>query len=363
MYHISEILTRKLSEHLSAGFARLDCLSQLVLGMLSCERVKLSSLALRMRGDAKPASNYRRLQRFFLGFRFDTAELARLLLFMLRCTLEGNGQKHWLMMDRTNWKFGKTDHNLLVISIQKGDTAVPLLWRSLGKAGNSSMGERIALMERLLRFFPKERIAGLLADREFIGETWLGWLQAQGIPFVTRLKGNLVARPENGGTIPLGKLFAWVPEGCASKPCRVTLGENLCMKVQAKRTGKGLVIVAFDGELPDNAPQPVNLYRKRWLIECGFACLKRKGFELEDTHLIHAERLETLLGVVAIAFAWSLSIGCNQPKPIRKNHGYLANCRFTLGKNTIIAALQYAKNITKLITFQFNQNYVKHNVV
>ncbi len=282
---------------------------------------------------------------------------------MLHYQLDGKGEKRWLIMDRTNWQFGEMDHNLLVISIQAGDVAIPLVWRSLGKAGNSSMTERIALMERLLRFFPKENIAGLLADREFIGEMWAEWLQAQGIPFITRLKANMVATRENGAAMTLGKGFAFVPEGCASKPHRVRLGKNLWVNVQAKRTCKGLVIVAFDGEMPANAPQPVNLYRKRWLIECGFACLKRKGFELEDTHLQHTERLETLLGVVAIAFAWSLSTGQNQPQPKRKNHGYYANCRFTLGKNTLIYAFNDTQYIIKLMDYTFYHIRVKETVV
>ena len=283
-----------------------------------------------------------------------------MLLFMLHCN---NDQKLWLMVDRTNWKFGKTHHNLLVLSVQIGDTAIPLIWRALNKAGSSNTKERIDLMNRLLRFFPKERIIGLLADREFIGEEWLKFLKDKEIPFVTRLKENMIVKLDGGGTITLKNLFSWVEKGFAAKPKSVILGENLRIKVQAKRTSKGLVIVAFDGEFPENSPQPVNIFRKRWLIECGFACLKRKGFELEDTHLLHANRLETLLGVVAIAFAWSLKIGQNLPKPKRKNHGYPANCLFTIGKKYLIHALQNTEKIIILMAYAFNVLGVKSSVV
>lgn len=283
-----------------------------------------------------------------------------MLMFMLHCD---NDQKLWLMVDRTNWKFGKTHHNLLVISAQIGDTAIPLIWRSLDKAGASNTKERIELMQKLLRFFPKERVIGLLADREFIGEEWLEWLQKQGIPFVTRLKENMVVQLEDGGTITLKKLFSRVKQGFAAKPKKVVLGKKLRVFVQAKRTCKGLVIVTFDGNFGEDAPQPVNTYRKRWLIECGFACLKRKAFELEDTHLIHANRLETLLGVVAIAFAWSLKIGQKLPKPKRKNHGYNANCLFTIGKKHLIHALQNTEKIIILMAYAFNLCIVKKGVV
>lgn len=63
-------LTQHLSEHLSFSFSRLDCMSGLILGLLSCESVNLSKLALRMRGEANAASKYRRLQRFFPEFMF-----------------------------------------------------------------------------------------------------------------------------------------------------------------------------------------------------------------------------------------------------------------------------------------------------
>ena len=63
-------LTRQLSEHITESFARLDCLSGLIFGLLSCESVNLSKLSLRMRGEAKAESKYRRLQRFFPEFMF-----------------------------------------------------------------------------------------------------------------------------------------------------------------------------------------------------------------------------------------------------------------------------------------------------
>ncbi len=255
-------------------------------------------------------------------------------------------------MDRTNWEFGETDHNLLVISAQVGDTAVPLVWKALGKAGNSNAEERIALMQRLLRFLTKDKIKGLLADREFIGEKWLGWLIEQDIPFVTRVKGNMIAVLEDGSTLPLKQLYRQLGEGSHSKAQAARLGKALHVTIQAKRTVKGLVIVACHG-LELELAEPVNLYRKRWRIECAFACLKRKGFELEDTHLTHAERLETLMGVVAIAYAWAFIIGMLATQPTIKTHGYPANCRFTLGKHALIHATNFTEKIASLAGYAF----------
>lgn len=295
---------------------------------------------------------------FFETFRFDAVQLARLLLFLA----QWDGRPLWLAMDRTNWQFGETDHNLLVISAQVGDTAIPLVWKALGKAGNSSARERITLMRTLLRFLPKEKIAGLLADREFVGERWLGWLIAEDIPFVTRVKENMIATLADGRRMPLKTLFRSIGAGCPSMIRRVCLSGGLHVTVQAKRTAKGLVIVACHG-LENEPAEPVNLYRKRWRIECAFACLKRKGFELEDTHLQHAERLETLMAVVVIAYVWAFIIGTLTPPPKRKNHGYITNCTFTIGKHALVHAVNFTEKITKLIAYAFNIAGGKYAVV
>lgn len=284
--------------------------------------------------------------------------MMRLLLWLARW----DGSPLWLSMDRTNWEFGDTDHNLLVVSAQMGDTAVPLVWRALGKAGNSNAHERIQLMTMLLRVVSAGKIAGLLADREFIGEEWLSWLQTQGIPFVTRVKENMIAQLPDGRKMPLSILFRSIGAGCPSLLYRVTLNKQLSVTVQAKRTCNGLVIVACHG-LETALAEPVNLYRKRWRIECAFACLKRKGFELEDTHLTHANRLEALMCVVVIAYTWAFVIGKTAPPPTTKNHGYKANCTFTLGKHALIYAANFTEKITALAAAAFNLFGINDTVV
>jgi hypothetical protein len=216
-------------------------------------------------------------------------------------------------------------------------------------------------MRKVLRFLPKDKIKGLLADREFIGQDWLNWLIAQDIPFVTRLRHNLYATLEDSTSAKVGTLFSCVQNGTASARIRASLTGNVTVTLQAKRTAKGVVIVAYHG-LQD-AVEPVNLYRKRWRIECAFACLKRKGFELEDTHLQHPQRLETLMGVVAIAYVWCFIVGTTQTPPPTKNHGYPANSTFTLGKQTLIAIINDTEKIINSIHYLFNVTDVKKTVV
>ena len=71
------------------------------------------------------------------------------------------------------------------------------------------------------------------------------------------------------------------------------------------------------------------LYRKRWSIEVCFQNMKRRGFNLEDTHLQDDEKLKKLVALVSIAYAFCASLGIYYHQKVekirKKNHGYKAN--------------------------------------
>lgn len=54
--------------------------------------------------------------------------------------------------------------------------AYPLIFTMLPKRVNSNSLERIALLQRYVNLFDAESIDCLLADREFVGDKWIGWL-------------------------------------------------------------------------------------------------------------------------------------------------------------------------------------------
>ncbi len=92
-----------------------------------------------------------------------------------------------LTLDRTNWKWGKRNINILMLAIVYRGIAIPILWTLLNKRGNSDTKERIALIQRFIAIF-KDRIVNVFADREFIGEQWFTWLIEQDINFAFVLK-------------------------------------------------------------------------------------------------------------------------------------------------------------------------------
>ena len=73
-----------------------------------------------------------------------------------------------------------------------------------------------------------------------------------------------------------------------------------------------------------------------------FEALKSRGFNFEETRLREARRLETLCGVLAIAFCWAWHVGAWQRrvKPIAfKTHQRLAKSLFRYGFDSIRQAV------------------------
>lgn len=181
---LSDGLHHRLKEHLHWNKARLDCFAELLLALLRVQRMDLSKLAVAMTSQAEATSRYRRLQRFFQQVRFDYDAIAQLIMSLF----DFESGPIYLTMDRTNWKWGKANLNILVLAVVYKGAAIPVYWLVLTKQGNSNQRERIALIKRFISRFRQASIRGVLGDREFIGETWWDWLSREQLPFLIRMK-------------------------------------------------------------------------------------------------------------------------------------------------------------------------------
>ena len=124
--------------------------------------VRVSERWYQCSGGAQVSSSYRRLQRFFQYVRLEGDWLALAVVKLLKI-----GPPWVLCLDRTNWKIGRRDVNILMLAVVTRRLRIPLMWTVLDKAGSSNQCERIALMRRYLALFGPRSIAWLLADREF----------------------------------------------------------------------------------------------------------------------------------------------------------------------------------------------------
>ena len=168
-------------------------------GFFKCTLCKVQTvcfekLAANFDTEARVDSFLRRIQRFMSDYLLNTNLIARLVFALLP-----HKPSYRLPMDRTNWKFGSSNINILVIAIVYQGVAFPVLIKMMPKFGNSSTNERIELMQRYIDLFGIDSIDCLLADREFVGEHWLGYLNLNHIRYHIRIRENFwVVIPRNG---------------------------------------------------------------------------------------------------------------------------------------------------------------------
>jgi len=259
--------------------------------------------------------------------------MSSIVLLVLR--LFPLGSKYLLILDRTNWKWGKTPINILMLSVAYLGISIPLFWVVLDLEGNSSPEDRISMLKRVLEKFGLEKIEALLADHEFIGKKWFGFLCENKIPFVIRIKRNFKAGVIQGEqTVPVGKLCKiFGSRKILNQPINLW-GYPLYISIQRTKKAKESLIVVSNFVFKD----ALKMYKKRWGIETLFGCLKSRGFRMEDTHMTDADKIEKLLFVLAIAFCWAYRTGDIQAKkePIEiKTHGRKAKSLFRIGLDFI----------------------------
>lgn len=117
-----EKLAAILKEHLGWHGARTSFLAKFIIALLHVRTVNLTEVAVAFGGRAQSDSHYKRMQRFFRFFAIDEAVLARFIARLLPIRDEP-----WVLtMDRTNWKFGKKNINILLLGIAYKGAALPL---------------------------------------------------------------------------------------------------------------------------------------------------------------------------------------------------------------------------------------------
>jgi len=320
-------LTAMLGRHFHMSKSRLMTLGVLICGVAQARTVNLSHLASQFPGDALHASHYRRLQRFFQHEALPQEVIARLILSMLNYA-----RPKRLALDRTNWKLGQRDINVLVLALVTRRFRVPLLWMQLDKAGNSNTAERIALIQRYLDVFGASSVSVLLADREFIGAEWLEFLCKNNVPFSIRLRARLTVHID-GRSHSFATLLRKPRKGIWTGRLD---GMQTELRFAAKRLRGGEMLIVAPNT--DNPRTALRDYRKRWGIECLFGDCKTRGLNFEDTHITNPQKLDTLMGIIALALAWAYrcatSVKGTQSIP-RKGHGRREKSWFRTGLDAL----------------------------
>ena len=301
MNNISE-LKKILAQHFEFNKARLDCLAQMLVGLFSVCTVNLREIAIGFpNARANVDSRYKRCKRFFAKVKIDYDQLAHWVYNVFSLD-----KKYYLVIDRTNWFWGKSKINILTLGIAYEGVAIPLLWNLLDKAGNATAQEHQGIIERFMRLFGPSQIAGVLADREFASGELFQWFNTNSVPFYIRIKNNALLKIKGKKLDSAATFFSDLnPKEQKVYPMKIELyGQRVFLAGSRSERGE-LMIVATNQE-PAYA---IYSYLRRWEIECLFGTLKSKGFHLEETHMTKQERIEKLMALLVMGFVWAHRVG------------------------------------------------------
>lgn len=309
--------------------------------LLSAKDVRHAALAERWPGDTLTTSLIRRIERFFDHHPICPADLARVVL-----TLLPDPRQREFVLDRTNWKLGKQDVNILVLAVIWQGVAVPLLFEFLDHQGNSSTPTRLLMIDDILNLLDCQDVKTLYADREFIGEDWIMGLAERGIPLTVRLRKDT----RIDGLPAMDWLTDLHPQAKGLLLDDVEV-YGFPMQVMMTWTTGGEALLVASNALP--AHKILNGYRKRWKVECLFRALKSKGFKFEQTHMTLQDHLERLFCLLTLAYVWCLLVGLQEECRIKK-HGRRACSIITLGLRKLVRLLsrrnsQRAAQLRRLI--------------
>lgn len=336
------------------NLARIKLMAYLLHALCVVQTVSLHKLAAAMPTSVDKDSNLRRLQRFFAKYALDLDMIARMIFSLLPVKIG-----LVLSMDRTNWEFGAFNINILMLGVTYKGIAFPLIFSLLPKRGNSNWDERRKILERFMALLGADRIDCLVADREFIGKEWIGWLNEHGIRYYIRIRQNFwIVKPSTGERIRTWWLFNDLKVGKEKfyhKPF-LHKGEYVYLAGSRIKNSDGVpelqILICF------NRPEGAILtYKKRWEVATAFRAMKSSGFNIEDTHMRDMERITRLVAMVCMALVWAYLVGEHKDiniKPVRiLKHGRKAKSLVKYGLEEIATILLRPNYTPKFDVFKF----------
>jgi hypothetical protein len=183
-----------------------------------------------------------------------------------------------------DWTYFDADGHatLMLALLTPQGLATPLLWLTVEQAtlkGRQS-GYEQQLLVRLAELLPAEMRVRIIADRGFASQQLYALLSDQlKFDYVIRMRGNITVTDSTGQTRPAA---GWVGSGGRARllrGARVTctralVGSVVCVQDKAMKEPWCLVTNSTDA-----SPRAlIELYGRRWAIECGFRDTKDLRF-------------------------------------------------------------------------------------
>ena len=283
-------------------------LAWLVATAAATQAGQLGPLARALPFPTLAASREQRLRRFLSNARVTQATHYRPLIRRLLAGL--TGQTVRVLIDRVDL----TAHfQVLVVSAAFRRRSVPLAWAVLDQAGSTAATTQIALLEEAREALPPAVHVILHGDGEFRSTELFAWAAAHEWRAVLGLSETT--------------LVFTSPTAVAGQAIRACYGDRRTrplylrgVYITEQRYGPLNVLIWWTADADGERIRAVGTDlrgdgytlragRTRMWIETLFGDWQSRGFTVDKTGVVHADRLERLLLGLALAYVLLLSIG------------------------------------------------------
>ncbi len=280
-------------------------LATLTAALLSERTVNLMDLghALPIR-SSNPGTRYQWIKRTLANDLIVPAEVMAPYACQVLENASANGRQPILIIDQSQ-ATRLHRHEMVMVAVRVGGRALPLAWCVRKTAGAIGFSEQRRLLDTVAAWVPDGVRPVLMGDRFYGSPDLIAWCAEAGWDWRLRLKGGLLVHDRDGGETTLAECFE--------------RGEWLLtdVTVTERRVATHVAMIHEPGH-----PEPWMIamsqrptghraldYGLRWGIEAMFSDIKTRGFNLEDSQLRRADRIERLILILALALYWAVSTG------------------------------------------------------
>ena len=284
---------------------RVRNLALMITGLCLSPGIHLSQIAGEWPLAGRDPSLFNRLRRFLANPAVDVSVWYRPIARRLIAPFAGRRLR--LVVDVTKVGF---NHRLMVIGLAYRKRTLPLAWSvHQGSRGHTTVEEQLALFQAVAGLIPSNTEVWVLGDTEFQHVPLLRWFRRRGWHFVIRQQGRIKIYRAGHGWQKINSLALQEGETRYIGWVRLTEKHNagwfwLILHWEKGEDEPWYLVSDREGER-----RLIRLYGVRMWIEEMYGDMKGHGFDLEATHLRHADRISRLVLGVCIAFSWFITLG------------------------------------------------------
>jgi len=277
-------------------------LAHMMVGIFMSRDVRLSQMAENVPLAIQEDSVAQRFRRWLKNPQVDERAIydpiVRDLLFSLSHT------RLRIQIDRT---LIEDRFNVLVVSVYYRKRALPLVWKVLPHTGSSGFMDWCEILSHFAEIVPDNAEIVLLGDREFGQPDLMRLIKSYGWHFCLRCKRSYQVFYRGMWF----KLEEWIPQ----QGQQTFFDQTTFTQTNPFQDVNWACAWAEDSDDPwliatDLPPSKriLRYYAQRFACEELFSDIKKRGFNLENTRLIHPERFSKLFMVVALLYVWVMCI-------------------------------------------------------